>query len=239
MRSDALRWEFLRRSKQYRTVWKQWQDMEPKGVGEANLGGERVLLAQRFGLPELYDPAKPPGEWGPEFPPALPILPCSPEVALARSRTPRSARLKEPYGLLIVDLTATNRDIRRHLGPVLDDLRASKAPPDLTATIPPKSWRGSKEEWLSQREEHTVGQVHPHPAPHQLKQIKTYLEVWTDRKAGKTYKCIAQQLFPQSFREGVSEDKKENAIRRTKDYFRKAKKLIDNAAAGEWPGNYY
>src|SRR5688572_14965242 len=100
-RLDALRWEFLRRSEGYRTVWKHWQAMKRKGASAFRLRAEGVLLALQFGLPQLYDPARRPGAWGPEFTPALPIRPCSPHEAVSRMRYQHSPRLQENYALLI------------------------------------------------------------------------------------------------------------------------------------------
>lgn len=236
---NDLRWEFLRRSEGYRAIWKQWQAIKRKGASSFRLEAESVLLAQRFGLPQLYDPRKKPGIWGPEFPPTLPIRPCSPEEANSRTRYRYSPRLKDDCALLIVDLRATSSEIVEHLRDILPDLQARKAPPNPNAKQPSKVWRGSVQEWQDLRHGMTVEQVHTRKAPHQTAQIAEYLRAWDHYQKVKRYETVARRLFPRNFGARAQANGEVNAIRNAEDYVRKARKLIQNAAAGNWPGSYY
>ena len=238
-RLDALRWEFLRRSEGYRAVWKQWQAMKRKGASSFRLKAECVLLAQKFGLPQLYNPKNRPGTWGPEFPPTLSIRPCSPHDASSRRRYQYSPRLKEDYALLIVDLQATNTEILRHLPRILRDLRARNTPPTPSAEQPPKAWRGSAQKWQNLRQGLTVERVVPRKMPHQAEQIDLYLQAWDHYQKSKQYEVVARRLFPGSFGALSHPNGEGNAIRNAEDYVRKARKLMQNAAAGTWPGRYY
>jgi hypothetical protein len=238
-RLDVLRWEFLRRSEDYRAVWKQWQAMKRKGASAFRLKAECVLLAQKFGLPQLYDPKRIPGTWGPEFPPTLPIRPCSPQEAGSRKRYQHSPRLKEDHALLIVDLQARDSDILLHLRPVLRDLRARNTPPTPNAEQPPKAWRGSVQEWRNLRQGMTVERVVLRKTPHQAKQIELYLQSWDHYMKSKRYEVVARQLFPRSFGARAHRNGAVTDIRKAEDYVRKARKLMRNAAAGTWPGRYY
>jgi hypothetical protein len=46
-------------------------------------------------------------------------------------------------------------------------------------------------------------------------------------------------MFPRDFGKDEKPNAEVHAIRKAEDWVRKARKLIQNAAAGIWPGGYY